>query len=219
MVECVPVFVDMRVMELLCSRLCHELASPVGAISNGIEIIEEFDQSMLPEAMSLIGDSARTATARLQFYRMAYGLAGTRSIESLDEIKELGEALLRDGQSTLRWPEDAIALELPDEWGKLLLNLIPLSLEALPRGGLLDVAVYAAGQGPEIAVTAQGEGARFRSDSLNALGADVAVEELTPRTIHAYFTARLAHRLNCRIDVDPGTADQVIFAVKPIVSD
>lgn len=218
MIEDEPVFIDMRVMELLCSQLCHEIASPVGAINNGIEMIEEFDESMLPEAMPLIGDSARLAAARLKFYRMAYGLAGTRSIESLDEIKKFGEGLLLEGRSTLRWPAGAAVPKLEDGWGKLLLNLIPLSLDALPRGGLLDVRIDAARRGLDMAVTAQGEGARYRAECLDALAADAAVDDLTPRTVHAYFVARLAHRLHCRIDVDAGTADRITFAVKPLVA-
>ena len=216
LVENMPVLVDMRVMELLCSRLCHELASPVGAINNGIEMIEEFDQSMLPEALPLIADSARLAAARLKFYRMAYGLAGTRSIESLDEIKSLVEALLLDGRSTLRWPEGVVVAALEDGWGKLLLNLIPLAQEALPRGGLLDIEFGAAGRGLEMAVTACGEGARYQEECLDALAADAAVDDLTPRTVHAYFVAGLAHRLNSRIDVDAGNADRITFSFKPL---
>ena len=69
-------FVDLRISELLSSRLCRELASPVGAINNGIEMIEEFDDSMLPDALPLIGSSAKMVAARLSFYRMPYGAAG-----------------------------------------------------------------------------------------------------------------------------------------------
>lgn len=210
--------IDMRFTELLCSRLCHELASPVGAVNNGIEMIEEFDRSMLPEAMPLIAESARLVAARLKFYRMAYGLAGIRSIESLDEIKELGDALLMDGRSTLRWPEGTAIPDLENGWGKMLLNMIPLALEALPRGGVLNIHLAAAEQGLAMAVTAQGEGARYQADCLDALAADATVEDLTPRTVHAYFVARLAHRLNRRIDVETEIEDQITFTVNPLDS-
>ncbi|MDD9929471.1 MAG: hypothetical protein OXR03_26890 [Rhodospirillaceae bacterium] len=91
-------FVDLRISELLSSRLCHELASPVGAINNGIEMIEEFDESMLPDALPLIGSSAKMVAARLAFYRMAYGAAGNQSIASFEDLVALADAYFDEGR-------------------------------------------------------------------------------------------------------------------------
>ena len=77
--------VDQRIAELLCSRICHELVAGVAAINNGVELITEIDSSMMDEALDLIGTSARQSSARLQFYRMAYGFAGNDALKSLTE--------------------------------------------------------------------------------------------------------------------------------------
>src|SRR3546814_11548736 len=83
--------VDMRVIELLASRLCHDLVSPIGAASNGAELIGEIEETMRDEVVALIAQSARQASARLQFYRMAFGFAGTDGLESTDTVRELAE--------------------------------------------------------------------------------------------------------------------------------
>ena len=67
----------MDLAALLCSRVCHDVISPVGAIVNGLEVLEdEDDPSMRDVALELIKKSARSASARLQFCRLAFGAAG-----------------------------------------------------------------------------------------------------------------------------------------------
>ncbi len=207
------VSVDIRVTELLCARVCHELASPIGAINNGIEMIEEFDDSMLPEALPLIGTSAKIAASRLNFYRMAYGGAGTNSIGSFSDLKELADAIFQESRITMRWPADGIVPEFEDGCGKMLLNLFPLAAETLPRGGVLSVAVDDAGGGLRMIVSAEGEGPRISEELGLAMAPDAAIDTLTPRNIHAYFTTQLASRLDTRIDVDEGTEGRIAFSV------
>lgn len=204
---------DLQVTELLCSRLCHELASPIGAINNGIEMIEEFDESMMPEAMPLIGSSARLVADRLMFYRMAYGLAGTRSVASDSEVRDLAESFLSDGRCRLDWPQGGVTGDLREGWGKLLLNLLPLAAESLPRGGSIGYRSEDGGDRLDISVVAQGQGARITEECLAALSNDVAVDELTPRSVHAFFLARLAARLGGGIAVDGGAADRLTLSV------
>src|SRR5215470_13153041 len=146
--------VDLRVAELLCSRLCHELVNPIGAVANGVELIGELDGPADPEALALIGESARTAGARLQFYRLAYGLAtGSKADLTLAEAAVLAESVLASNRVRLDLP----AADQESERGlgaraaKLLLNLLILASEALPRGGRVALA-FAPG-GAEIAVT------------------------------------------------------------------
>jgi hypothetical protein len=134
----------------------------------------------------------------------------------MGEIRQLGEALLAGGRATLRWPDTGGGLKLGAGWGKLLLNMIPLSAEALPRGGVLAFDVEAAGQGFEITVSARGKDARFQPECRDALAVDAAADALTSVNIHAFFVARLAHQLNCRIDVDSGAADCITFTLTPL---
>ena len=83
----------------------------MGAINNGIEMIEEFDESMLPDALPLIGSSAKMVAARLAFYRMAYGGAGIQSLASFSEIKDLANAYFTEGRTVLSWPDSPILPE------------------------------------------------------------------------------------------------------------
>src|SRR5262245_7496137 len=141
------VSVDLRVLELLSSRLCHELISPVGAINNGIELMGEEDPDFVKEATQLIGNSARTAGRRLDFYRFAYGSgrAGTG--------RDVTMGLLEGGKVRCTWAEPVSALGV--EWQRVACNMVVLATEALPRGGTLQV-VAVSGK-PGIEVNAAGE--------------------------------------------------------------
>ncbi len=194
--------IDVRVAELLCSRICHDLINPVGAINNGVELIEETGAGIVDEATGLIGDSARKAAGQLKFYRMAYGFAGTRSIESFGEVHDLVQGILEGGKIALDWPEAARPPAPPAPgWGKLLLNLAALAVEGLPMGGRLGVAVSSAPAAHRLAVTAEGGNAGLGDALTAALDPAFAVERLTARTVQAHFSAVLAARLGARIDL------------------
>lgn len=207
-------FTDLRITELLSARLCHELASPVGAINNGIEMIEEFDDSMLPDALPLIGSSAKLVAARLTFYRMAYGSAGNQSIASFADVMDLANAYFEEGRTTLSWPENPVVPEMDDGWAKLLLNLLPLAAETLPRGGGLTVSFDDEATALRMIVSAQGVSSRVSEECGRALVPGVSLDELTPRSIHAYFVTRLASRLETSIEIDDTVDDQILFSVR-----
>lgn len=207
-------FVDMRITELLCSRLCHELASPIGAINNGIEMIEEFDESMLPDALPLIGSSAKLVAARLSFYRMAYGSAGATSITSFGDMKHLADSYFEEARTRLVWPDSPIAPEFEDGWAKLLLNLLPLSADTLPRGGALEISFDEAVDGMRIAVTAVGETPRISDECRAAMAEDASKDGLTPRSVHAFFVCRLVEQLQSSLDVEEAADGQIAFSVQ-----
>ncbi|HZS85746.1 MAG TPA: histidine phosphotransferase family protein [Stellaceae bacterium] len=182
------VAVDLRIVELLSARLCHELVSPTGAIANGVELLGEDDPEFAREAVALIGESARKAGRRLQFYRFAYGTlsgGGTAGPPPRDLIA----GFLADGKASCVWSE--AALGLPLDWLKLGCNMLVLAAEALPRGGELRVAVPEAGG---IAVSASGT-INLTAEARSAVAMETPVEALTSRTVQGYFTALLARRL------------------------
>lgn len=209
-----PDLLEIRVTELLCARLCHELASPVGAINNGIEMIQEFDESMMPDAMPLIASSASLVAERLKFYRMAYGRAGTESVISDSDVRDLATGYLSDGRSRLDWPVGTGIPEWPKGWGKLVLNLLPLTTETLPRGGTIRLVFEDSAETMRISIVAQGEGARVPEECRIALETGADIDQLTPRSVHAYFLARLAARLTTRVEVDDSIADQTTIFVQ-----
>jgi histidine phosphotransferase ChpT len=179
--------VEFHVLELLASRLCHELISPVGAINNGIELLADGDAGFTRDATALIGQSAKRAAARLQFYRFAYGSGGVGG--GAPEAKALIAALCDGGKVRCDWPAEFDAL--PSEWQKLACNLMVLAADVLPRGGRVNLAR----EGQGVAATAAGEPVNLTAELKAALAADADVATLTARTVHAYFTARRAARL------------------------
>ena len=190
--------VDLRVLELLCGRLCHELISPVGAINNGVELLDEEDPDFVKEAMTLIGQSARKAGQRLQFYRFAYGTAGGGESARIDAAA-LCTGLLEGGKVTCWWTPEAASMPLASQ--RLACNMLVLAADALPRGGTVTVGLDAAGQGG-ITVAAEGETVSDSVDLRAMLGGAVPDAALTARNVHAFFAQRLAERLGLRLALE-----------------
>ena len=180
--------VDFRVLELLCGRLCHELISPVGAISNGVELLDEDDPEFVREAMTLIGQSARKAGQRLQFYRFAYGTAG-----GAVDAREVSRGLLDGGKVRCDWPKEASGLAPP--WQRLACNMLVLALEAMPRGGAILVQALERG----VAVAAEADTITVSAELRSVLAGEVGVDALTARTVHGFYTMRLAERMGARL--------------------
>jgi histidine phosphotransferase ChpT len=205
--------IDVRVAELLAPRLCHDLVGPIGAIGNGLELLADDEFGMADDAMQLTTNSARQASNALQFFRLAYGMAGARVGSDYSQIRDLTAALLETSRSKLEWASVQAPEGAPDGIAKLVLNMIALAQEALPRGGSLTVAIERTPQGIESVVTASGQGAHLRPESLAGLQADVDLAELSPRGVQGYFTRLMARRLGSDLEVETPTAGSVRFRV------
>ena len=201
--------IDIRILELLSARLCHELISPVGAINNGVELLGEEDPEFVRDAVTLVGQSAKKAAQRLQFYRFAYGTLGGGSA-GLDP-RDLLAGLLEGGKVAGSWTPAAVAL--PSEWKKLACNMAVLAVEALPRGG--EVTIDALPGGPGLVVTARGEALNVTPEAGAAIARTAPVEELTSRTVQGYFTAHLATRLGVALGAAVAAGSWVLTAGKP----
>jgi histidine phosphotransferase ChpT len=186
------VALDFRVIELLCGRLCHDLISPVGAINNGLELMDEDDPEFVKEAMALIGQSAKKAGQRLQFYRFAYGTAGTGAAGSSLDARECALAWLDGGKVRCDWDKGVDAFPLP--WQRLACNMVALAAELLPRGGLVTVR---AENGLEIA--AEGDSLNLTDEQRAAFDGSAALDALTARNVHAFYTNRLASHIGVRL--------------------
>ncbi len=197
--------VDMRVLQLLCSRLCHDLVGPVGAVTNGVEMVEEFDPSMADDAMRLIGESAGQAAARLQFFRYAYGRVGKPM--SGDELAELLRGVFGGESVTLEFP-DGISSELLDGLrGKLLANMVALMADALPRGG--RIAVDMTSDGSRVHMLAEGPSAGLPENVVSALTPDLDPDDLNARSVQAHFTALLAAGAGGSIAIERADPDSL----------
>ncbi len=192
---------ELRVAELLASRLCHDVVGPIGAVNNGMELLNDGEPQMAEDALKLATQSAQQAADLLQYYRMAYGLAGHRQGGDLKPMHDLAVRLFAHHKASLDWSATAMPAGLPDSAGKLILNMLLLAGEALPRGGTVGV-LFAEDEGMhEIQVVAVGADAGLREETRAGLADDVPVAELTPRSVQPYFTNQLARAMDGRLEV------------------
>lgn len=204
--------VDLRVAQLLCSRLCHDLAGPVGAVNAGLELLEE-TAAKGDDALQLVGRSAGQVRSRLAFLRLAFGL-GTMGggAMDLDAVRDLSADLLGDGGVTLDW-QPCPGRAVPPLGAKLLLNLVLLAVDCLPRGGTLGVRFADLPEGLGVAMTAAGHRARLTDIQMAALVRDAPPEDLSAQNIHAHLATCLAQSLGVEIEVSTRADGAVQLAV------
>jgi histidine phosphotransferase ChpT len=182
---------------LLCSRVCHDLISPTGAIVNGLEVLEDSkDDETRDFALALIKKSAGQAAARLQFCRLAFGAAGSSGAEiNLGDAESVARGFVEDDKVKLTWNVPrALA---PKNRVKLLLNLLLVATQAIPRGGTLSVEGDAA-QG--FRITARGMNARIPQPAERFL-MGAAMDGVDAHAIQPYYTALLAQDCGLRVSL------------------
>jgi histidine phosphotransferase ChpT len=204
---------DLDLAALVASRICHDVISPVGAIANGLELLgEEQDEAMREAALDLIRNSARQASAKLQFCRLAFGAAGSAGAEiDLRDAEKVARGFVEGGKHRLSW--DGPVAALPKDRVKLLLNLIALAMNALPRGGLVAVKIDHDPAAGRFEVRAQGEPARLNETVVAELGGANG-HEVDSHTIQPHYAGRVARGAAMKIDAATDGAD-VVFAVTP----
>jgi histidine phosphotransferase ChpT len=184
--------VDMRILELLTSRLCHELSGPIAAVNNGIELLAEEEADFQRDALALVGDSARRASLQLQFYRFAYGFSRGRAMAGAGP-QELAARFFNATRIVCDYGESVRLLPL--DFQKLACNLLLVGAEALSRGGSLTLT-----DGPQgLDLHVVGETVFLSPEVSAALVLATPVAALTSRTVQAYFTGLLAEALRFRL--------------------
>src|SRR5215469_11612342 len=185
---------------LLVSRVRHDLVSPVGAVVNGLEVLEdERDAAMRADALKLVVSSAEQAAARLQFARIAFGAAGSAGAElDLTEVGRIVGGLLQGGKVAVDWR--AAHVNWPKDWAKLLMNATLLAADALPRGGEVKVETSTDPSTPSFTVRAAGQNARVLEEVEKAVRGE-PVAPMDGRSIQPYLTHKLARSLNAGLSV------------------
>ena len=205
---------------LLCSRLCHDMLSPVGALNNGLELLAgESDPAMREKVVELLEQSAKVSADKLKFFRLAFGAAG-----GFGEQVEVAEA--HDLIASLAAANERLALEwavtektLSKVSIKTLLNLAAIGLDALVRGGTLAIGAERSGGNTEIVIRAEGPKVAFDDTIGLALAGQLDKTDLSGRTAPAHMLFLLAQEKGGRIQ-SALTADALILgAVLPDTSD
>jgi histidine phosphotransferase ChpT len=183
---------ELEYASLLCSRLCHDLLSPVGALNNGIELLaDETDPAMREQCFTLLADSAKTTAGKLKFFRLAFGAAGGYGEGiPVHEIRTALEGMFPPGgKLELQWLIEGDAIPKPA--AKLLLNLALLVGEALPRGGTLAIGSEQRTGVIEIVVRGEGPKITFSPEIRASFAPSAAGDEVTTRTATSYLVRTL----------------------------
>lgn len=197
---------------LLCSRVCHDIISPVGAINNGLELLDEGGADA--DAMDLIRTSALNASVRLKFARLAFGASGSvgASIDTGEAEKAARDFAEVEKKTTVTWtgPRAIIAKNRV----KLLLNMFLIAYGAIPRGGSIDVVLERPDGDAHFTLTAKGRMMRVPPKLVELLSGTVE-EAIDAHTIQPYYTVLLADEARMAIDVS-STGEAILFTAKTI---
>jgi histidine phosphotransferase ChpT len=201
-----PAIEALDLAALLCSRVCHDLISPVGAIVNGLEVMEEDkDEETKTFALDLIKKSAHQASARLQFCRLAFGAAGSAGAQiDLGDAEKAARGLLEDDKIKLTWSLPRELLQKNKV--KLLMNMLLIAAGSIPRGGTLTVDPAEGGQG--FRITAAGLNARLNQAAADLLGGSSA-QSVDAHAIQPVYTGILAR--DCGLAVSATTEGEAVI--------
>ena len=194
-----PKDIDLRIVELLCSRLCHDLISPISAVNNGVELMNELGPDALDDTVTLIEQSGQQAANKLKCFRIAYGASGNET--PLSDVRDTAIKYFYDSKTTLEWTKDSVAAD-KHGIGKVILNMILLAAETLAGVGAISVT----GGSNEITVSTTGRTVPLRPDIEQALANHLDWRTIDPKAAHALATRYFAERID---------ADLSYIAVSP----
>jgi len=201
---------DTAVLEILASRICHDIISPVGAVHNGVEFLEEMGVEAGGDAIALIAHSANNAAAKLQVFRLVYGQGGADpSIRAEDVRKAFAGLIDADGKVKQDW--DPFTLnrdEAPDGFCKMLMGCMLLAQESLPKGGTVKV------EQPDnrtLLIIAEGTDAGSRPLIREALAQKLTIEQIDPRLVHPFVLSLLADKYGFKVEIGAQETGKVTY--------
>jgi histidine phosphotransferase ChpT len=203
---------DLELAALISSKICHDVINPVGAIVNGLEMLDEDDDAESKAyALNMIRNVTEQASARLQFARFAFGAAGSAGAQiDVGMAEKISRGFLGTGKHKLVW--HLTSGYMGKDHVKLLLNLVASAITALPRGGDIDVAMTGTVAAPTFRIRCIGTGARSPQYLLDFLGGAGQPPVLDAMNIQAYYTWRLADTTAMRIEILKEANDVVLVA-------
>jgi len=205
-----PVLADIQLTAFMASRICHDLVGPIGAINNGLELLEEeTDEETRAYAQEVILSSAQAAWTRLEFARLAFGASsGMGQAIDMGQAERIARGYVEEGRHRLHWqaPRD---MQLDKTQARLLMIMVAISLPSVPMGGDVEVDVSDEAASPVLSVRCSGRNARIPDGVPGILSGD-DLDDLDPRTILPYYAARLAEELGMAIEV-AAEDEEIVF--------
>ncbi len=205
---------DIKVSELLCTKLCHDLAGPVGAVDNGIDFLDSDNPQIRKKAHELVKLSSKQAVNRLIFFRQAYGNIAYDTDLHLSELKVLILKYIEDSKLQLIFADTAIddCDLINGQLGKLLLNLVVISVHAIMSNGLITITAHFLDNQVKLEVSAEGNSYKLDGELINIINWQLAGIKINSRNIQYYYTALLLQNLKSTINVLE-EKNKVIFTV------
>lgn len=198
---------------LLCSKVCHDVISPVGAINNGLELLEEGGAD--EDAMNLIKQSARTASARLQFARIAFGAAGSAGVQiDTGDANLVANQYMQGEKAEFSWEGPRVLM--PKNKVKLILNMLLVANGAIPRGGNLSVKIEDPDTNLKITLRAAGPMLRVPPKFLEMHSAGELSEPVDAHSIQAYYTLLMANESKMAINIVASPEDILFIASEKV---
>jgi histidine phosphotransferase ChpT len=197
---------------LLCSRVCHDLISPVGAIMNGLEVMEDGkDEETSKFAMDLIKKSAKTASAKLQFCRLAFGAAGSAGAQiDTGDAEKVARGLIEDDRTKVGWNLPRVLMA--KNRVKLLLNMLLLAAQAIPRGGQITVDPVGEGDTMGFRLSVTGTNAKIPQAIPPLLGG-TPEHAIDAHAIQPFYTQMLAKNCGLSVSMAP-EGEAIVVAAK-----
>lgn len=189
---------------LLCARICHDLVSPVGALGAALEVFDDEDNlDMRDDAIDLIRVSSRQASAKLQFLRLAFGAGGSSpGIISTQQIMGLADGVYGDAKASLNWNITAEGLDKPA--ARVLLNLIMLAVQAVPRGGDVNIEGTVQAGMTRLNLVSTGPKARLSESVVKGLAGQAPEEGWDGRTVQPFYVGMIAREASGRVEARLG---------------
>ncbi|BCP54901.1 histidine phosphotransferase [Kaistia sp. 32K] len=197
---------------LLCSRVCHDIISPVGAINNGLEVLdEETSEEMKSFAFDLIRKSARQASAKLQFARLAFGAAGSAGAEiDIGDAEKVARGYMEGEKAAFEWT--APRALMPKNQVKLILNLVLMAVAAVPRGGLIKVTITGEPAKPDVIFHCSGPSARIPAAFEKLIPGAIVDVNIDAHAVQPYYAGLLARTCGMTVAAVLDGTDVIITA-------
>lgn len=196
---------------LLASRLCHDIISPVGAVQSGLELLDEMPND--PESMALVRNSTKSAVAKLQFARIAYGASGSSTAEiDLGDARSVAEGFMGFERANLTWVGERAYV--PKNIAKLILNLLVVANASVPRGREVRIEIEALGEAPRFTLTATGTPLRVPLKFRELLAGEPMPEAIDAHAVQPYYTLLLAREAKLKVELAMET-ESAVFRVGP----
>lgn len=203
---------ETQLASLLCSKICHDIINPVGAIVNGLEVLSDDDNGDMRDiAMDILWKSAVRTSSLLKFTRLAFGAAGSAgSALDLGEIKDVASGYVITDKITMEWTSPMGQLAKDD--AKFLLNLIMIAPSAIVFGGNIAIVIGENLETPEFTITATGRKARIPENIEALCAGEIEPEDIDARKIQPYFCGMIGRSVGAEIKFSAINEDTVVFS-------